>query len=107
MPAWGQEDGGSVGATGQEVMSWTGGRTARRGAGKDDTAPGAPGGRAEGCALEATVAPQGKGRVESPDLSCAGKPDAVQAACPVWTGGKAVRPYLAVQVSASVRHLIV
>ena len=44
-----------------------------------------------------------KGTVESQDISCSGKPDAVKAACPVWTGGKAVRPYLSVQLTLSVQ----
>ena len=52
------------------------------------------------------MAPKGKGTVESKYISYSGKPDAVKAACPVWTGGKAERPYLSVRLSASVRQLL-
>jgi len=60
-------------------------------------------GHRRGLALDATVAPQGKGTVELKDISYSGKPDAVKAACPVWTGGKAERPYLSVQLRPGVR----
>ena len=34
-------------------------------------------------------------------ISLSGKPDDAKVSCPVWTGGKAVRPYLSVQTNES------